>query len=106
MIINTTNEWELSDKSGLVSVGSYSLFVSTRGPRRKSGAPIVVFITGGGVPTEFYVHLQHAVSEFARNYFYDRAGYGRSERPGSDDTTKPDHHNSTSGTALDIEYYA
>lgn len=81
MFITTTNEWELSNKSGLVSVGSYSLFVSTRGPPRKSSAPVVIFITGGGVPTEFYVHMHYAISKFARNYFYDRAGYGRSERP-------------------------
>lgn len=80
MLITTTNEWELYDKSGLVSVGSHSLFVSTRGPPRKPEAPVVIFITGGGAPTECYVHLHHAISKFARNYFYDRAGYGRSER--------------------------
>jgi hypothetical protein len=103
MSITTTNEWELSDKSGLVSVGSHSLFVSTCGPPRKSCAPVVVFITGGGVPTEFYVHLHYDISKFARNCFYDRAGYGRSERPASDDKNEYDEHNCTTGTAMNVE---
>ena len=102
MIITTTNEWELSDKCGLVPVGSYSLFVSTRGPSRKFGAPAVIFITGGGVPTEFYAHLHYALSKFARNY-YDRAGYGRSERPGLDDENEYDEHSWTRRTAMSVE---
>lgn len=65
MIITTTIEWELSDKSGLVPAGSYSLFASTRGHPRKSCAPVVVFIAGGGVPTEFYLHLHYAISKFS-----------------------------------------
>lgn len=81
MIIASRNEWECCDKAGLVSVGSYSLFVSTGGPPRKPAAPVVIFITGGGTPTEAYVLLHRAISTFARNYFVDRAGYGRSERP-------------------------
>ncbi|KAJ4352428.1 uncharacterized protein N0V89_007776 [Didymosphaeria variabile] len=84
MLINTKNEWEVADKSGLVDVGSYSLFVSARGPPRKPEAPVVIFITGGGAPTELYVHFHRAVSRYVRNYFYDRAGYGRSERPAVD----------------------
>ena len=106
MIITTNNEWELSDKSGLVFVGSYSLFVSTRGPPRKSCAPVVVFITGGGTPTECYVHLHYAISKFARNYFYDRAGYGRSERPDSNNENKCDEYDRAKGTAVNIEDHA
>ena len=106
MIITTTNEWELSDKTGLVSVGSHSLFVSARGPPRKSGAPVVVFITGGGVPTEFYVHLHYAISKFARNYFYDRAGYGRSERSDSKNIDDRNQETCSRGSAVKIEAYA
>lgn len=83
-MLTNTNDWERCDKSGLVSIGSYSLFASTSGPPRRPHAPVVIFITGGGAPTEFYVHLQDAISKFARTYFFDRAGYGRSERPTSD----------------------
>lgn len=91
MLITTDNDWELSDKSGLVSVGSHSLFISTGGPPRKPSAPVIIFITGGGVPTEFYIYLQRSVSKFTRNYFYDRAGYGRSE-PYSDEEYDHDDH--------------
>ena len=106
MITTTTNEWEISDKSSLVSVGSYSLFVSTRGPPRKPDAPVVIFITGGGTPTEFYLHLHYAISKFARNYFFDRAGYGRSERPAEDDKETCDEHDFDTGTAANIENHA
>lgn len=90
MIVASSNEWERHDKADLVPIGSYSLFVSTGGPPRKPGAPVVIFVTGGGTPTEAYVHLHGAVSKFARNYFVDRAGYGRSGRPdnGSSSGTK------------------
>ena len=106
MIVTTTNEWELSDKSKLVSVGSYSLFISTRGPPRKPSAPVVIFITGGGVPTEGYVHLHYAMSKFARNYFYDRAGYGRSECPRLEIENQWDAQDFTRSTAVDIEGHA
>lgn len=81
MVIVSTNDWEREDKAGLVSIGSYSLFVSTSGPPRKLNpkTPVVIFITGGGAPTEWYLHLHRAISKFARNYFPDREGYGRSE---------------------------
>jgi pimeloyl-ACP methyl ester carboxylesterase len=103
MIVTTNNEWELSDKSSLVSVGSYSLFVSTRGPPRKTNAPVVIFITGGGAPTECYVHLQYAICKFARNYFFDRAGYGRSEHPCWNDKNTCDGHDCNRGLAVNNE---
>ena len=103
MIITTTNEWELYDKSNLVSVGSHSLFVSTRGPPRKPCAPVVIFITGGGAPTECYVHLHNAISKFARNYFYDRAGYGRSKRPDLEIKDKCDEQDCTRKAAVNTE---
>ena len=81
MLIQTSTDWERIDRAELVSVGSYSLYASTSGPPRKPGAPVVIFITGGGAPTEVYTHLQRSVAGFARNNFYDRAGYGRSESP-------------------------
>ncbi|KAK5946470.1 hypothetical protein PMZ80_000613 [Knufia obscura] len=102
MIITTTNDWERSDKSGLVSAGSYSLFVSTGGPTRRPGALVVIFITGGGAPTELYVHLHRAISKLSRNYFYDRAGYGRSERPASDDSGACDRYPPRSDLPTDI----
>jgi pimeloyl-ACP methyl ester carboxylesterase len=82
MVVVSRNEWESEDRAGLVSIGPCSLFMSTGGPPRKLNpkAPVVIFITGGGAPTEWYLHLHRAISKFARNYFPDREGYGRSER--------------------------
>ena len=74
-----TNPWETTSKSGLVAIGTHKLFLSTCGPARVPGAPAVLFFTGGGVPVAAHVRLQALISEFARVYFYDRAGYDRSE---------------------------
>ena len=73
------NPWETTSKSGLVAIGTYKLVLSTSGPARVPGTPVVLFFTGGGVPIVAYVRLQALISEFARVYFYDRAGYDRSD---------------------------
>lgn len=80
MVIRSTNPWETEDISQLVSIGSHKLFVSTSGPARKPGEPVIVLFTGGGAPAVTYCHLQRLLSESWRVYFYDRSGYDRSER--------------------------
>lgn len=83
------NLWELSPAiSGLVSIGTHSLYVSASGPPRVVNShhphdpvsPIIIYITGAGGPCATVVRLQRLLSTFTRVIFYDRAGYDRSER--------------------------
>src|ERR1700730_3066772 len=75
MVKQTRNLWETTSKSDLVSIGTHKLFLSTSGPVRTPGTPVVIFFTGGGVPVAAHVRLQAMISGFARVYFYDRSGY-------------------------------
>jgi pimeloyl-ACP methyl ester carboxylesterase len=79
MVKRIRNPWETTSKSELVSIGTHKLFLSTSGPARTPGTPVVIFFTGGGVPVAAHVRLQAMISGFARVYFYDRSGYDRSE---------------------------
>jgi pimeloyl-ACP methyl ester carboxylesterase len=80
MRVYAPNPWETTTRSELVSIGSHKLHVSTSGKPRPQGAPVIIFLTGGGVPVAVHVRLQSILSTFARVYFYDRAGYDQSER--------------------------
>jgi pimeloyl-ACP methyl ester carboxylesterase len=80
MRVYAPNPWETTTRSELVSIGSHKLYVSTSGTPRRKGAPVIIFLTGGGVPIAAHVRLQSILSTFARVYFYDRAGYDQSER--------------------------
>ncbi|MCJ1478094.1 hypothetical protein MMC13_006769 [Lambiella insularis] len=96
MTILSTNPWETTSKSELVSIGTHKLFLSTSGPPRKLGAPVVIYFTGGGAPVAMHVRLQSLLSDHARVYFYDRAGYDRSERG-------PIAHPTAQDTAAELE---
>lgn len=80
MVLRKDNPWEYETRQSLVSVGTHRLHVQTSGPARKSGAHVIVFFTGGGLPALLYRRLQTLLSVSFRVYFYDRAGYGLSER--------------------------
>lgn len=80
MVLRSNNPWENTTISGLVSVGTHRLHISTSGPARKPGQPVIILFTGGGTPTVAYVRLQRLLSQHWRVYFYDRSGYDRSER--------------------------
>ncbi len=73
------NPWETSSKSELVPIGTHKLFISTSGPARTPGTPVIIYFTGGGVPVAAHVRLQAVLSTFARVYFYDRSGYDWSQ---------------------------
>ena len=73
------NDWETTTKSGLVSIGTHSLFLSVSGPARQPGQPVVVVLTGAGDIAASYPALERLVSPFARLLLYDRSGLGRSE---------------------------
>ena len=82
MVSRQYNPWECETKSGLVRIGAnaHSLHVSTSGPPRRHGEPVLIFFTGGGTPGAVHLRLRRLLSGFTRVYFYDRPGYDRSER--------------------------
>ncbi|PSK51733.1 hypothetical protein B9Z65_3000 [Elsinoe australis] len=80
MVIRSKNEWESSDISKAVNIGTHKLHVSTSGPPRRLAEPVIIFFSGGGVPCYTYIRLQRLLSEHYRVYFHDRAGYEQSER--------------------------
>ena len=74
------NPWETIDIDALVSVSHHhKLYVSTSGPERSPGSPVVLFFAGGGTPCAAYIRFRKLLSSHARVYFHDRAGYGYSE---------------------------
>jgi pimeloyl-ACP methyl ester carboxylesterase len=82
------NPWETTDRAELVSIGTHSLYVSTSGPRRCHAHPVCIYVSGSGSPCAQFPILQAKLSEFIRVYFYDRAGYDRSELPPLSGDTK------------------
>lgn len=90
------NPWENSDKSALVKISTHALHISTSGPAREPGQPVLLFFSGGGAPCALYLRLKRLLSTYIRVYFYDRSGYGDSE-VGPGDNEKP--HDVT-GTVL------
>ncbi|OCL07604.1 alpha/beta hydrolase [Glonium stellatum] len=73
------NDWDVTTKSTLVSIGTHSLFFSISGPPRRPHEPIVVVFTGSGDCGASWVAVERLVSPFARILIYDRSGLGRSE---------------------------
>ncbi|KAI3396242.1 hypothetical protein diail_12386 [Diaporthe ilicicola] len=73
------NPWESIDIDALVSVFHHKLYVSTSGPERAAGSPVVLFFAGGGTPCAAYIRFRRMLSCHVRVYFHDRAGYGYSE---------------------------
>ena len=72
-------DWSSSDNSGLVSIGSHSLFLKASGPMRKPGDPVVIIECGHSDFSDTWAAVQRCISPFARVCTYDRAVYGRSE---------------------------
>lgn len=85
-VSSTPNPWETTDIDALVPLSTHKLHVSTSGPPRRPGSPVVLFFSGGGAPCATYMRLQRLLSKHIRVYFHDRAGYGYSEiGPGDQD---------------------
>jgi pimeloyl-ACP methyl ester carboxylesterase len=64
---------------GRVSIGTHSLFLSTAGPPRNFGQPVVVVEAGYGNCSTAWPAAVRAISSFMRIYTYDRAGYEQSD---------------------------
>jgi len=77
--LNSQGDWETTTKSGLVPIGTHSLYLSVSGLRRQPGQPLIVVLAGSGDTTASYPAVERLVSPFARILLYDRSGLGRSE---------------------------
>ncbi|OKL63645.1 hypothetical protein UA08_00504 [Talaromyces atroroseus] len=98
--MDSSNPWNLArSHSGLVSVGTHSLFLSVAGPPREALKPVVLVEAGIADCSNAWPALVRLVSQFARIYTYDRAGWGRSSS--IDTSTGP-----RSATAIANEFSA
>lgn len=73
------NPWETTKTSGLVSIGTHSLFVSVSGPPRHPTQPIIVIFPGSNAACYSWQPIATEIQDFARALLYDRAGLGQSE---------------------------
>ncbi|KFX88347.1 hypothetical protein V490_07703 [Pseudogymnoascus sp. VKM F-3557] len=81
MAQETSQDWNRGEKSGLVSIGSHSLYMAVSGPDRREGEPIVVLMTGLGSTIDEWVAVRRLIEPFSRFLWYDRSGLGKSEAP-------------------------
>ncbi|PSN62749.1 alpha/beta-hydrolase [Corynespora cassiicola Philippines] len=102
MRIKNDNPWRTAPAhSGLVDIGTHSLWASVSGPLRSNDSPLLIFITGAGASAAVYVKFQQHLSRFVRVLFYDRAGYDRSTLPTA--SSPPDDKIYASETARDLD---
>jgi pimeloyl-ACP methyl ester carboxylesterase len=75
-----SNPWtEAPSHTGLVSVGTHSLFLRVSGPPREPQKPVVIVEAGFSDCSTAWPAVERFVSSFARIYTYDRAGWGKSD---------------------------
>lgn len=71
--------WDVVNKSGLVNIGTHSLWLNARGPSRAAGDPAVIIIQGLGISVTGWVVVERLLTPFIRVFSYDRTGYGSSD---------------------------
>ena len=76
----SSEDWSLGDKCGLVCTGTHRLLVEVSGPKREQGEPIVIVSPGAGASLESWQEVQQLVVPFARVLLYDRASLGQSDQ--------------------------
>ena len=74
------NIWSTSDKSDLVSIGTHKLYVSTSGPSRVPGDPLLIIFPGANSTCDSWEPVLSLIRDTVRIFRYDRSGLGRSER--------------------------
>ena len=82
----TLNPWTTSEQSGLVSIGTHKLFVSTSGPIRMPGDPLLIVFPGANAACESWKPVSSLLRDTVRVLLYDRSGLGRSEHGPNKDT--------------------
>jgi len=75
----TKIDWNSGDKSGLVYIGTHSLWLHANGPSRKENEPAVIIVQGLGASIMGWVAVRRNLAPFVRVYAYDRAGFGDSD---------------------------
>lgn len=78
--------WSTSQKSGLVSIGTHKLYVSTSGPDRMPGDPLLIVFPGANATCDSWEPVTSLIQDTVRVLLYDRSGLGRSERGPNRDT--------------------
>lgn len=66
------------DHEGMVSIGSYSLYINVAGPERRPGEPLVIVVAGMGDSHWSWKGVQRLASRHHRVCLYERSGIGRS----------------------------
>jgi pimeloyl-ACP methyl ester carboxylesterase len=96
-----TNEWLTGTHSGLISIDGHNLFLSTTGPDRVPGTPVVILESGlGGSSSSWPLVIRH-LSPFVRVYIHDRAGLGKSEVDPLANNNKPEVYAEKAAEQLD-----
>ena len=80
------NPWTTSEESGLVSIGTHKLFVSTSGPIRMPGDPLLIVFPGANAACESWEPVSSLLRDTVRVLLYDRSGLGRSKHGPNKDT--------------------
>lgn len=81
MAQESSQDWDIGQKSGLVSIGSHSLYMAVSGPDRREDEPIVILMTGLGSTIDEWVAVRRLIEPFSRFLWYDRSGLGKSQWP-------------------------
>lgn len=76
------NPWTIAEHSGLVSIGTHKLYVSTSGPTRTPPDPLLLIFPGSNAACESWAPVSALLHSTVRVLLYDRSGLGLSE-PGS-----------------------
>ncbi|CAF9931262.1 hypothetical protein IMSHALPRED_008574 [Imshaugia aleurites] len=80
------SEWTTSEKKGLISVGTHKLYVSTSGPARLPGNPLLIIFPGANAACKSWESVSTLLQDTVRVLLYDRSGLGRSEHGPHRDT--------------------
>ena len=75
-----------SEISGLTSIGTHKLYVSTSGPIRMPGDPLLIVFPGANATCESWEPVSSLLQDTVRVLLYDRSGLGRSEYGPNKDT--------------------
>lgn len=96
-----SKEWLKGTHSGLININGHNLFLSTDGPDRVPGQPVVILESGlGGSSASWPLVIRH-LTTFVRVYIHDRAGLGRSEIDPLANTHTPDNYAEKAAEDLD-----
>lgn len=77
---NPLSEWATSERAaGLVSIGTHKLYVTTSGPIRMPGDPVLIVFPGSNAACKSWEPVSSLIQATVRVLLYDRSGVGRSE---------------------------